>query len=165
MKRFSPSIFGLLNMTFSCGMFHFVSLSATIFFLIKEFLTRAYFYSFILLCCTVIFPFSEIFPVFIVMLMKLSILQRFICNHILWDSFPKRGVEQQPPIVYVEMFTFSKSLILLHRPLGVIPAWLYEDAYIPGIIVRMVYLCAERCWGGKARVSTAAFVAGLARGG
>jgi len=63
------------------------------------------------------------------------------------------------------MFTFFKSLIPLHRLLGVIPARLHEDAHIPGITTRTVYLCAERCWGGKARAATAATVAGLAGGG
>lgn len=65
----------------------------------------------------------------------------------------------------MEVSTLFKSLILLHRPLGDIPASLYEDVYIPGITVGTVYLCVERCWGGNARATTAAVVAGLARGG
>lgn len=62
-------------------------------------------------------------------------------------------------------FIYSKSLILLNRLLGVIPACLYEDMCIPGVIVGTACLCAERCWAGKPRATTAVVVAGLTRGG
>lgn len=131
----------------------------------KEVLTRLYFYLFIFLCSSMVSPFSAILPLFIVMVMKLSIPQKFICTRILRDSFPKHGIEQELPTIVVEMFIYSKSLILLNRLLGVIPACLYEDMCIPGVTVGTAYLCAERCWAGKPRATTAVVVAGLTRGG
>lgn len=59
-----------------------------------------------------IFLFSAVLPVSIARAMKLSVPQRFTCNHTLWDSCPKCRVEQQLPAIDVETFTLCRSLIL-----------------------------------------------------